>query len=100
MPSAPSAVETTARPAPKASRIFRRVPPPLRSGTSTTDAPASSTRMSATGERTSTPAASSSARTSGSTSRPATTIRTPGTRRRRAVAISRAIHCAAATLGP
>ena len=99
MPSAPSAVETTARPAPKASRILSRVPPPLRSGTMTTEAPARASRMSATGERTSTPAASRAARSSGEASRPAATMRHPGARRRRAGAISSAIQWAAATFG-
>src|ERR1035438_6093544 len=52
-PSAPTRVETTARPAAQASKIFRRVPLPVSSGTTATRARASSPTASATAPTTS-----------------------------------------------
>ena len=74
-PSAPIEVDTTAFLAAKASRIFRRLPPPIRKGTTTTVARARCGRTSSTSPTNSTPGNSESFRFNHSGGRRPTTRR-------------------------
>ncbi len=91
---------TTGRPYAIASRIFRRVPPPIRNGTTSTRLPANHGAICATRPviSTGTGAAAAAARSHGGGSAPTSAIRAPACVRRGA--ISSSSTWAASTFAP
>ena len=98
IPSQPSEVDTTGRPTSSASMILSRVPPPARSGATTTRARARYGLTSSTVPVTSM-LSSASSLTAGAGSLPTSKSRASGTRRRTRGQISRPSQSAASTLG-
>src|SRR5581483_4911 len=98
-PSAPTVVDTTALPIAIASKIFNRVPPPIRSGTTYTAAASIYGRTSSTRPVTSIAASSASFFTAGVGARPTIVKRTSGSSPRTSGRISRAKNCMASSFG-
>ncbi|TAE27011.1 MAG: hypothetical protein EAZ92_09865 [Candidatus Kapaibacterium sp.] len=99
MPSAPTRVETIGIPSDIASTIFKRIPPPLNSGTSSIAWDCRKSAAEGTSGCMNAPCASPKARSSADIRFPAMCISTRGFMRRTSGSTSRTHHCTASIFG-